>query len=245
MIDGSFRENTFGAEYFCKQDFPSNEFEVIWVEFYEKANPTVYKHPAVQVICLNKHPGTTYHSSSCFNEGIKRARGEVIIIPDADVIVTPDFIQKTWDIHQAYEKLVVYGYRYNEVDTNPLQALTFEELRQKCVLTNPTNYGGCLTVRKKWLMAINGYDQTPIFETGFHANGRDMYTRLRNYGLAIQWEPSLRLYHPRHPFTAEQAPAYEKQRKLINWRSKNMEYLPFEGIDPMLNTKANFRLPTS
>ncbi len=237
MIDGSFRENTFGATYFCQQDFPKEDFEVIWVEFYQKANPELSYQERLKTICIGNPPDTIYHSSYCFNEGIKQAQGELIIIPDADVIVEPDFIQKVWDIHQAYDKLVTYGYRYNEVENNPLHSHNFEELKQKCVITNPTNYGGCLTVRKKWLLAINGYDQTPIFETGFHANGRDIYTRFRNYGLAIQWEPSLKLYHPRHPFTAEKAPAYEKQRRLINWRSKNLVYLPQAGINPILTTE--------
>ncbi len=242
MVDGSFRENIFGAEYFTKQDFPKNEFEVIWVEFYKKANPNLYKIKDLKIISLGNKENTVYHSSYCFNEGIKQAKGELLIIPDADVIVEPDFVKKAWEIHQAFEKLVVYGYRYNEVDDAPLENHKFSELKKKCLITNPINYGGCLTVRKKWMLEINGYDQTEIFSTGFHANGKDIYTRFRNYGMAIQWESALKLYHPKHTFTAEKAPEYSRQRELIAWRSNNLEYLPLDGIDPAKNTTSVFKV---
>lgn len=245
MIDGSFREHTFGAEYFSNQTFPQDEFEVIWVEFYKEANETLSTQKNLKIITLNNEEDTIYHSSYCFNEGIKQAQGELLIIPDADVIVEPDFIQKAWDTHFQQDNLVAYGYRCNEVETNRLKNLSFEELKEKCVITNPTNYGGCLTVRKKWLLTINGYDQHETFESGFHANGLDVYTRFRNLGLPIQWEHNLKLYHPLHAFTSERAPEYKKQRKLIDWRSKNLEYLPLKGIDPSSNTTSQYELKNS
>ena len=240
MIDGAFRENIYGAEYFTQQDFPENEYEVIWVEFYEKAMPSLYANKQLKIVTLGNPEEMIYHSSYCFNEGIKQAKGELLIIPDADVIVKPNFVQKAWDIHQEYEKMAVYGYRCNETQQVPLCSLEFDELEKKCVITNPINYGGCLTVRKKWLLSINGYDQHEFFETGFHANGLDVYTRFRNFGLAIKWDLSLKLYHPRHTFTSEKAPEYQKQRKLIEWRSGNLEYLTLEGIDSELNTRTVF-----
>lgn len=240
MIDGSFRENTFGAEYFTKQDFLTSEYEVIWVEFYERAHEELYSNEQLKIITLNNSKDTIYHSSFCFNEGIKQAQGELLIIPDADVIVEPDFIQKAWDCHQENKGLVAYGYRCNEVAENRLSNLDFKQLKEKCVITNPINYGGCLTVRKKWLIEINGYDHHEIFESGFHANGLDIYTRFRNFGLAIKWDHSLKLYHPLHAFTSEKAPQYQRQRKLIEWRSRNLEYLPLKGIALNKNTKAVF-----
>lgn len=240
MIDGSFRENTYGAQYFTQQDFPDEEYEVIWVEFYKRANEELYYNNDLKIITLNNTDETTYHSSYCFNEGIKLAKGELLIIPDADVIVHRDFMQKAWDAHKENKELVAYGYRRNEVSENKLNSLEFDELEEKCVITNPINYGGCMTVRKKWMLKINGYDQHEIFESGFHANGLDIYTRFKNLGLPIKWDHSLKLYHPRHAFTAEKAPVYEIQRKLVSWRSANLEYLPLKGLDEGLNTKAHY-----
>jgi len=148
MIDGGFRENTYGAKYFAEQYFPEDQYEVIWVEYYDRINAEVTRNPKVKTIALQK--SDCYHSSLCFNRGIMEAQGEVVVIPDADQIVRPDFLAKVWEIHSQYENLVAYGYRYDEVRSGTLKSFEFRELEDKCKLKNPLNYGGCLTVRKKW-----------------------------------------------------------------------------------------------
>lgn len=233
MIDGGFRENTFGAEYFTKQDFPENDYEVIWIEYCGQPNPDVMKNSKVNVVTLNRKG--VYHSSYCFNRGIIESKGEIIVIPDADQIVKPDFLSRIWSLHAEYDKLVIYGYRYDEVEKGALKSFGFDELEKKCVMKNPTNYGGCLTVRKKWLLKVNGYEQHPIFQTGYHANGLDMYTRFKNIGLAIQHEPSLKLYHPWHFLTLTTDMRYLAQKKLIDWRKTYMQWQAFDGIDPSIN----------
>jgi hypothetical protein len=230
MIDGGFRENTFGVEYFSKQRFPEDEYEIIWVDYYDRVNPRVAANPKVTVMTLNK--SGIYHSSYCFNRGIREARGELIVIPDADQIVPWDFISRVWDLHREYDELVAYGYRHDEAERGALQSFDFDELERKCVLKNPVNYGGCLTVRKKWLVKVNGYEQHPLFRTGNHANGLDMYTRFKNLGLAIRWEPTLKLYHPWHSFTLMGTEEHEAQKRIITWRSKNLQWQAFRGLDP-------------
>jgi len=233
MIDGGFRENVFAAKYFSRQDFPEKDYEIIWVDYFDQIHPEILSIPKVKTIPL----GNTgiYHSSHCFNRGIKVARGEIIVIPDADLIVAPDFLERVWDLHQQYEKLVVYGYRYDEVKEGILESHDFKELEEKCVLKNPLNFGGCMTVRKKWLLQMNGYEQHDVFRTGFHANGKLMSSRFKNMGLAIQWEPSLRLYHPWHPFTLASSLEYKSQFRIIGWVKLNMQWLSIQGIDSTVN----------
>lgn len=238
MIDGEFRENTHSAEYFSKQDFADDEYEVIWVEFYNKVPTTVSENKKIKVIRLDNSKDTTYHSSYCFNKGIVEARGELLVIPDADQIVKPDFLSKLWIIHSSFDKLVVYPYRYDEPHKGILTSFDVEELEKKCVFKNPGNYGGCLSVRKKWLMEINGYEQHKIFESGFHANGFDIYTRFKNYGLAIMWAPHLKLFHPWHENTLGAAEQYILQAKLTRWRDKTLEYLAINGITKENNCKS-------
>jgi len=233
MVDGSFRENTFGTEYFAKQSFPKDQYEISWIEFYNTPNKNVLKQTDIRVITLNKTG--VYHSSYCFNRGINEAKGEVLVIPDADQIVPSDFLEHVWKKHQEYDKLVVYGYRYDERHERALASFDFDELEQKCVLKNPINYGGCLTIRKQWLLEINGYEQHPIFGTGFHANGLDIYTRFKNYGLSITWDPDLKIYHPWHPYTLIGAGQYTTQKKIIDWRALNQQWSAFQGIDPEKN----------
>jgi hypothetical protein len=236
MIDGQFREHTYGAEYFSRQDFPENEFEVIWVEFYSKVPEHVRAQKNVKIVTLNNPENKMYHSSYCFNRGIIEAKGELIVIPDADQLVKPDFLSKLYAIHSAYDRLVAYCYRYDEAEKDVLRSLDFAELEKKCILKNPMNYGGCLSVRKKWLLEINGYEQHKIFESGFHANGMDMYTRFKNYGLAIMWVNELKLFHPWHDNTLAPADQYYIQKDLIDWKFKNKEYLAIDGIDQSKNS---------
>lgn len=235
MIDGGFRENAYGIDFFCKQDFPEDEYEVIWVDYYNKAHPNAVNNPRIKVVTLGRNG--TYHSSYCFNKGINESKGEVIVIPDADQIVNSNFLTRVWNIHTLYHKLVVYGYRYDQKEEKKLHSLNLIELRKKCVLKNPLNYGGCLTVRKKWLEKINGYEQHPIFATGNHANGLDLYTRFKNFGLSVQWEPTLKLYHPWHFSTLMPAKELIAQKKLIEWRKQNIQWLSFMGMNSDKNVK--------
>ena len=231
MIDGGFRENTHGAKFFSEQDFDS--YEVIWVDYYDKVPPEVCENPNVRVIRLNRTG--EYHSSYCFNEGIRQSRGELIVIPDADQVVEPDFLQGVWESHEANPRLVLYCYRYDEMKRGELTSLEFAELHEKCELKNPANYGGCLTVRKHWLEVINGYEQHGIFETGNHANGLDVYTRLKNLGLDIAWHPELKLFHPWHPFTLSQTTELKSQQRLIQWRARQLQSGAFDGLDRARN----------
>lgn len=233
MIDGNFRENIFGTKFFSNQYFPEDQYEVLWIEFYGISNADVQKIPQIKTMALNREG--IYHSSYCFNKGITEAQGDVIVIPDADQIVRPDFLSRVWEIHSQYDKLVVYGYRYDEICKGTLKSFNFKELEDKCVLKNPLNYGGCLTVRRKWLVKINGYEQHPIFRTGYHANGLDIYTRFKNLGLAVQWHPDLKLYHPWHPFTLQYTYEQQVQKKLIEWRHNRRQWMAFKGIDPAKN----------
>jgi hypothetical protein len=233
MVDGGFRERIFGAEYFSNQDFAEGEYEMIWVDYYDRLHPGLAALPKVRTITLDR--SGEYHSSYCFNYGIAESRGEVIVIPDADQIVQSDFLSRVWELHRRYDRLAVYGYRYDEPEAGALRTLAFKDLERTCVMKMPTNFGACLTVRRQWLLEINGYEQHEIFASGFHANGKDIAIRFKNLGLAIQWEPGLRLYHPFHPMTATHSAAYEQQLKVIEWRRRTLQYTAFSGIDEQRN----------
>ena len=160
-----------------------------------------------------------------------------MVIPDADVVIGQDFLETIWQEHQKNEKLVMYIYRYDEPRKDLDKRLSYTELEKICVLTNPVNYGGCLTVKKKWLLAINGYEQLEIFKSGAHANGRDIATRFKNLGLHIMWHPDLKIYHPWHPHKIGIIDPYRLQRIIITHRALYREIYPYQGIDPSLNRK--------
>jgi hypothetical protein len=234
MVDGSFRESFHSIDFFGKQDIPPEHYELLWVEYYDAVKPElaerIAEYPNFRIITLDRDG--IYHSSYCFNGGIAAARGQVVVLPDADVVVEDSFLRRVWEDHQANDKLVMYIYRYDEPEKEHLPEVQMDHLRRVCVLRNPANYGGCLTVRKRWLLSINGYEQHPIFSSGFHANGRDVYTRLKNLGLHVKWHPDLRLYHPWHPGTLKLTASYRVQQAVIDYRARHPESIPFRGIDP-------------
>jgi len=242
MVDGSFRESYHSVDFFGEQKIPADDYELLWVEYYDEVKPEliekVSKYPNFRIITLEKEG--FYHPSYCFNAGICASRGEVIFIPDADLVVEEYFLERAWADHQANDELVMYFYRYNEFEKDHLPEVNIEHLRKKCILTNPSNYGGCLSVRKKWLVEINGYEQHPIFGSGFHANGLEVYTRLKNLGLHVKWHPELKLYHPWHPGTlapSRSQNSYRIQQVVIGYRAVNLVTKPFQGIDSTQNSE--------
>ena len=237
MVDGSFRERLDTIDYLESQTLPAHEYELIWCEYYGTLRPELSQkldsYPNCRPIILNRTG--TYHSSLCFNAGIKASRSEILMILDADLIVEKNFLERVLAFHENTDRIVMYCYRYDEPECQHQTTVDLDHLRRVCHLVNAANYGGCLTLRKKWLLCINGYEQHPVFETGFHANGRDVYTRLNALGLPVCWHPELKLYHPWHPATRASAPQYLLQREVIEYRALHLESEAFEGIDPARN----------
>ena len=241
MVDGSFRERYDSIDFMARQDIPAEDYELIWVEYFDRIHPDLQQridkanlHHRFRAIALGKEGA--YHSSYCFNRGIAEARGELVVIPDADVIAEPDFLRSVWDDHTASDRLVTYYHRHNEPEDERAKDVSLDHLRSVCELTNPSNHGACLAIRRKWLIEINGYEQSPIFATGFHANDKDVYARLCSLGLMVRWNPDVRLFHPWHAMTGEVTPHYRPQLDVISWRGRTLATLPFQGLDPSRDT---------
>ena len=162
MVDGSFRERYESIDFMAGQDMPTEDFELIWVEYYDTIALDLQRRidarPGFRAVALGRTG--TYHSSYCFNHGIAEARGELVVIPDADVIAEPDFLQNVWRDHQASDRLVTYYHRHNEPKDKHTDTIELDHLRAVCELTNPSNHGACLSVRRHWLDEINGYEQS-------------------------------------------------------------------------------------
>ncbi len=242
MVDGSFRERYDSIDFMAKQDFPAEDYELIWVEYFAQIRPDLQRR--IDAACSNGRNFQAvaldrqghYHSSYCFNHGIAQAKGELVVIPDADVIAEPGFLRSVWEDHQASDRLVTYYHRYNEPVEKCGRGVSLDHLREVCELTNPSNHGACIATRRHWLTEINGYEQSPIFATGFHANDKDVYARLCSLGLMVKWNPSVKLFHPWHAMTGELTPHYKPQLDVISWRGRTLSTLPFEGLDPSRNT---------
>jgi len=234
MVDGSFRPHFALIDLLKSQTLAAEDYEVLWIEYYDEIKQELIDkmHGQRNFRAITLKKSGTYHSSYCFNRGITEARGEVLVIPDADVLVEADFLETAWGEHRAHDQLAMYVFRMDEPKRESSLCLDLNYLKRVCVLTNPQNYGGCLTIRKKWLMKVNGYEQHDMFGGGAHANGRDVYTRLKNMGMYVKWHPQLRLYHPWHPHPQRFQDGYVLQNVLIDHRAACLDMLPYNGIDP-------------
>ena len=240
MVDGSFREYFHAIRAFGEQTMPYDEYEILWMEYYDSVKPElanmVKSIPNARIMNLNRKD--EYHSSYCFNHGIMAAQGELIVIPDADVVVEHEFLERLLTLHAEDEKLVMYNYRFNEMKTDHVEPVTLEHLRKVCVLTHPSNWGGCVATRKWWFMHVNGYERHPIFATGDHGNDFDMFTRFKALGLHVCWspDPMLRIYHAWHPRTLVYAYSHKLQAIVTRHRAKTLMFMAYNGIDPQYDS---------
>jgi hypothetical protein len=236
LVDGSFRSRFGLFDSLERQSYPSSLFEVLWVEHYASLKQELLDRARVlrnvRTVVLNR--SGLYHSSYCFNAGLTMARGELLVVMDADVLVEDDFLSVVAEEHEKHGELAVYFNRLIQ-DRNDFHEddLSFESVKKTCALKAVDNYGGCLSVRKTWLERIGGYELHRAFASGAHANGKDAYVRLKNLGLAVKWHPSRFLYHPWHPGTGY-VWADEKrvrwQLEIIQYRALHLMTVPFEGM---------------
>ncbi|MCK4373745.1 MAG: glycosyltransferase family 2 protein, partial [Candidatus Brocadiae bacterium] len=249
--DGSFRENFDGVLCALNQTLPKDTYELIFVEYYERANPQILalaeQHENVQVAALgNSHPGKENEHSigACVNEGLRRARGDLIVIPDADVVFEEDFLEEVVRQHERYEELALYFYRMDEPETAWPVPRSIEELKKVGRIRFAENYGGCLAVRKKWLEEINGYEEDDLWR-GYASQDQDTARRLKTLGLSVKWHPSKFLYHGHHTGCHSPDPQSLKriyvQREIFRGREQALETLPDKGLDPGRKPKWRYR----
>ena len=237
MVDGSFRERFHAVGALARQTLADDAHELIWVEYFDAIRPDLQadleKHPNSCTLKLGR--GGIYHSSYCFNAGIMAATGDLVVIPDADVVVEEDFLQRILALHDNHEKLVTYCYRFNEPYEQRQEVISLDHLRGVCELTHPSNWGGCVAARKQWFVDVNGYEQHASFESGDHSNDFDMYTRFKNLGLHVCWPSEPVLYHPWHPGTLRYTFSHKLQEIVTRHRASQRTVLPYCGIDADLD----------
>lgn len=171
-----------------------------------------------------------FRAGQARNLGIRRAKGDVVIFVDDDVLVAPDFVREHVRAHEGLgEPAIVIGYRHRAFEP-PLLQPTFEDIARG----EPDDR-----------VAVLGMDGTPVrdhprpwvyvyscnfsvrrgvpelwFGEGFHGWGMEdieLGYRLHKRGMPIVAAPRARVLHvedpaPRDPFRCEErsiAPRYD------------------------------------
>ncbi len=230
--DAGFREKLLTIDCFQAQGLLPDE--VMWVDYYAASGQVkkrLSKSPGFRSLDLGHDRDSAWHLGSCINRGVDAATGDILVIPDGDIFMDTEFLQCVADcIDRGPEELVVYFRRFDEPDTGSdvHQTPTIEKLRKSTILTNPTNYGGCVAMRRGTFEKIGGYEEHPVF-SGPGMNGMETYTRLRNAGCAIQWA-SHPIYHPWHVMTGSSSTDDAKRRELEQLKLDFPWLVSYSGI---------------
>jgi len=232
--DCNFRESHHALDFFAQQSFPSDQYELIWVDFYDSnyaLREKISRYNNFRLVTLNNDPKTPWHLGVCMNTGVALAIGDILILPDADIAVESDFLDNVYKEHRSTENLVLYNRRYDEpADSHCSRSHTsIDYLRDTTRLTTATNFGGCFSLLKRNFLKLGGYEEHPAF-SGPGMNAMELNVRFRNAGYCIKWSTEMKVYHPWHRNSTMEGDF--KQRKLLLQlvRSKYQWINPYAGL---------------
>lgn len=232
LLDWSCRESFHIFKYLSQQTVPREQFEIIWLEYYDRVAPEVGaeiksgemagRPPMVdQWIVLDIPKHVYYHKHLMYNVGIVAARGKIVTVCDADVMVRPTFVES---IIHAFERndgdpgVVLHLDEVRNIDKSfyPFNYPSFEAVAgERCInwkngkttglldqhdRLHTLNYGACMAALRDDLVAIGGADEH-IDYLGHICGPYEMTFRLVNAGRKEVWHEEEFLYHTWHPGT--------------------------------------------
>ncbi|MFO0878251.1 MAG: glycosyltransferase [Gemmataceae bacterium] len=229
LLDWGVRESFHSLHYLNQQTVPREDYELIWVEFFNR-EPAGLRQMIAQTgqgrpgvdrwVVLGYPEETIYHKHRLYNVGLLAARGHVCVIADSDAMYTPHFIEKIIAAFEAAPHGVVHldQVRSDSRRYYPFNYPSFEEVCQtECgnwhghatagVLSHwdrlhDANMGACLAARRDDLLAIGGADEHTDY-LGYMCGPYEMTFRLCNYhGEGERWLEDEFLYHTWHPNTS-------------------------------------------
>lgn len=200
--DAGFRESFHTVDCFRNQSIATDQFEFIWVDHYSnidaRLRQKIDQMPNAKAVCLEATGN--WHLGRALNYAVNMSIGKILVIPDGDIIVETDFLEKVLTAHCGQTNLVLYFRRWDQPmppSGTPDKEIDIDRLKAECRLTNTTNYGGCISVPRKTFLEVGGYEEHEVFSNA-GAISMELYTRLKNLGAAIVWSPDVKIYHPWH-----------------------------------------------
>ena len=234
LLDWSVRESFHTLDYLNHQTYDRDRFEIIWIEFYgrksdeierrfEKCRELGLPEPVDLWIRLNESSDQCYHKHVMYNEGILRARGDILVILDSDAILRTDFIQT---IHEEFERQLQLVLHFEQIRNFDQKYYPFcypsiremigegcvnadmgtphgfetraKSLKQDWSLWNSYNYGACFCARKEDVVMIGGADEHVDY-MGHVCGPYEMTARLINAGVDDKLHSDHYLFHAWHP----------------------------------------------
>lgn len=201
LLDWSVRERFHTLDWLSRQNVPREQYELIWVELYDRVVPKVLEKADVVITCGQKE---MYHKHVGYNIGLMHSQGQVITVCDSDAVFPPDFIDsiiKTFNMAESSDlsSLVLMHYEWRTKHTYPEKLSDVSELSKYEWDDLWPNVGACMSVRKIDAIRFGGFDEHPSFR-GHMCGPYDLGWRLVNAGIPEVWhDESVALWHFAHP----------------------------------------------
>ena len=201
LLDWSCRESFHSLDYLAEQTVDRDDYEIIWIEFYQRRAAELDKKladysargrpaPIDLWTIIGMDRSLYYHKHLMYNIGIVQSRGDIVVICDSDAMFPPDFVET-----------VITTFR-----ENPNTVVHFDEVRNAREEFYPfnypslhtRNYGACFCARRADLIAIGGADEHLDY-LGHVCGPYELTFRLVNKGLREIWHDQVFIYHTWHP----------------------------------------------
>jgi len=229
LIDWSCRDSFHILNYLNGQTVPRRQYEVIWIEYYNRRSPEIDKmlkmsaqnneYPCVDKWILMEMPDNIYyHKHLLYNLGIVVSRGDIITFCDSDAVVKPTFVENIIKKFEEDSNVVLHIDEVRNINRKfyPFNNPAIEEIinnDSKNFRNGKTigimdqedplhtrNYGACMSARREDLIKIGGADEH-IDYLGHVCGPYEMTFRLINAEKREIWHQEEYIYHTWHPGT--------------------------------------------
>lgn len=204
LLDWSCRESLHALDWLADQDVPREDYEIIWVELFDRVLPEVMDKADV-VLTLGQRG--KYHKHEGYNAGLLAARGDVINVCDSDAVFPRDFmssiLSRFWPGEEdSPQPLVLMHHQLRTSFTYPpdlTDAETLKDQERWQWWDLVPNAGACMTVRREDAFRFGGFDEHNSYR-GYLCGPYDLGWRLVNAGISEVWEDlSTVIWHFAHP----------------------------------------------
>lgn len=206
LLDWSCRESFHCFKWLSEQTVPRDQYELIWVELYDRVAPEVMRRADVVLTCNQQG---MYHKHEGYNEALLLASGKVVTVCDSDAVFPPNYIESIikefgLDSQEEPTPKVLLHHEFRSPVTYPAQLSGVGQLPGLQWKPLWPNAGASVSVAVRDAIRFGGFDEHPAYR-GYLCGPYELAWRLVNAGLPEEWHNMVSLYHFAHPHASQTA----------------------------------------
>ena len=217
---------TYLIQSLLDQDFDINAYEIIIVNYGgESATQKLverYGSPLINYLYVNEKG--IYNEGRAKNIGVRKAKGEVIICTNADIIFAPNVLKEFYQIYLEEGEHTLYQLQKHDLKEDTQLDHFIKDVAKNNVPSNLFSVHGHTgqgdfqaTHRDNWFK-VRGYDEKM---SGWGGMDIDLSDRMKTIGVSQYWmDPEkIRIFHQYHTIRAP-------SKNLINFELKKFNTTP-------------------